>query len=351
MTKKNKNSAADDLLDSLLEDVKIDSDLPSEIENPEGMFSFKSEENQKFEGRSTDEYENNKNEENFGDLILPEVKDEKLDVPELGGHYQSPMDVFASERTMAIDAPANLPPVPASDSERTVAVTAFAHNKKNKPVAEKVPIGSVVQKAGQVYTSMDASLIQADSLKLAQQRILQLEKELESYRAENDDLASAAEIIKLRSNELENKLSELENEKNEIHDQAHSEKMLLKGNLQFKETELAKLRFKVDELDSRLKSDFKKIRSKERELENRLELARAEKHALVRAKDDNILELQRKIDQMKSELDNYRSKVSELNKTLDEQNDQIRRTVRALRLGLTNLEVKGDFVVPLKKAE
>ncbi len=125
----------------------------------------------------------------------------------------------------------------------------------------------------------------------------------------------------------------------------------MKGHLQYKESELAKARVKVEDLEGRLKSDFKKIRSKERELENRLELARAEKQALIRAKDDHILDQQRKIDQMKAELSNYRTKVFELNKSMDSQNEQIRRTVRALRLALTSLETKNDNIVPIKKAE
>ena len=103
--------------------------------------------------------------------------------------------------------------------------------------------------------------------------------------------------------------------------------------------------------ETRLKNDFKKIRVKERELENRLELARAEKAALLRSKDEYILDLKRKIDQLQSELDNYRSKVLELNKNLDSNQEQFKRTVRALRLALTNLEHKEGEPFPLKKAE
>lgn len=241
----------------------------------------------------------------------------------------------------------------ASDVDPTIAVTAFAKKQKNHEPEEKVVVGThrVSQKVGQVYTSVDASLAQAETLKFAQHRILQLEKDLERYRQENDELASAAEIIKARSDELENKLSVAEKEKNDLHDQFKSELSLLKGNLQHKETELGKARIKIDELDGRMKSDFKKIRTKERELENRLELARAEKHALMRVKDDNILELQRKNDQIKTELANIKSRVFELNKSSDNQNEQIRRTVRALRLALSSLEAKNDNIVPIKKAE
>jgi hypothetical protein len=127
--------------------------------------------------------------------------------------------------------------------------------------------------------------------------------------------------------------------------------MILKGSLRYKEEEAIKARVKIDELETRLKSDFKKIRVRERELENRLELLRAEKVALVRSKDDYILDQKRKIEQISQELDNYRNKCLELNKALEANQDQFKRTERALRLALTNLEVKEESLMPIKKAE
>lgn len=358
MTKKKKPSAADDLFESLLEDVKQGSENLSGNHFPD--------------------------EENIFDI--PDLDNEKLDLPSINVAYQSKDEVYKaapepaalslsmsqasqSDETFALNqVPANPsmtlkrnepppftaePSIQPTDSERTIAVTAFAQKKKAFP-EEKVIVGSFKApstKNQQVYTSVDASLAQAESLKLAQQRILQLEKEVDRLRQENDDLATAAEIIKFRADELENKLVTSEQEKNEVHEQAHSEIMILKGNLQHRDSELAKARIKTEELETRLKSDFKKIRSKERELENRLELMRAEKQALIRAKDDHLLELQRKMDQMKAELDNYRVKISELNKSMDFQNEQIKRTVRTLRLALTNLDAKGESIVSIKKAE
>lgn len=244
-----------------------------------------------------------------------------------------------------------------TDAERTVAVDGFANARlgarKNPDVDVKVSVGNYRGARGvaNVLTSVDASLAQAESLKLAQQRILDLEKEVELLRAENEELASAGEIIRNRTDELAVRISGLEKEKLEVQESAQSEILVLKGNLQFKETEVAKARVKVDELETRLKSDFKKIRVRERELENRLELLRAEKSALVRSKDEYILEQKRKIDQLSQELDNYRKKCLELNKAIEANQDQFKRTERALRLALTNLEAKEDSAVPLKKAE
>jgi hypothetical protein len=248
-----------------------------------------------------------------------------------------------------------------SDTEKTVAVEGFANRqpKAQTSVAPKISFGSLRDPrqagggglAGNIYASGDATLAQAESLKLAQQRILELEKEVEKYRQENEELASAGEIIRNRSEELTARVFALEKEKQEASDSLQNELVIVKGTLQYKETEVGKARQKIEELETRLKSDFKKIRVRERELENRLELVKAEKTALLRAKDENILELKRKIDHLQSELDNYRGKVLELNKTIEANQEQFKRTVRALRLALSNLEVKEENVVPLKKAD
>ncbi|MGE5087242.1 MAG: hypothetical protein ACM3MG_13130 [Bacillota bacterium] len=247
----------------------------------------------------------------------------------------------------------------ATDADRTLAVEGFANarvgGRKKHDVDVKVSVGnfrgSSRTGAANVMTSVDASLAQAENLKIAQQRILELEKEVEFLRAENEELASAGEIIRNRTDELGIRITSLEREKVEVQESAQSEILILKGNLQYKENEVAKARIKVEELETRLKSDFKKIRVRERELENRLELLRAEKSALVRSKDEYILDQKRKIDQLSQELDNYRKKCLELNKTIEGNQDQFKRTERALRLALSNLEVKEESLVPLKKAE
>lgn len=263
---------------------------------------------------------------------------------------------FDPEKTRPVGfGEASTSPSQMTDPDRTLAAEGFAGIRPGRrpAVDEKVGIGSLKStgKPGSSFTFADASLVQAENLKLAQNRILELEKEVERLRSDNEELASAAEIIKTRSDEYHSRLGKLEKEKQEVEESHRAEVLVLKGNLQYKETEVAKARLKVDELETRLKNDFKKIRVKERELENRLELARAEKAALLRSKDEYILDLKRKIDQLQSELDNYRSKVLELNKTLDSNQEQFKRTVRALRLALTNLELKDGESVSLKKAE
>ncbi len=428
--KKKKSAAAENLIDSLMDDLKdiqaeasyhagqepvVVEALPSldvqAIEavsaqpvNPEGNL-WESLENglaneidsSEFNG-GAEEVAANASEyevpEGFADLNLPSVGESPYDGPSLEGGYQSSDDIsmenFAlpkvktskksavqvvnsaeagnssEDKTVSIQQDiSNLSSVTSSsvsDSEKTLAVEGFARTrakiKKSTDADVKVSVGSYRgssagggRSSGNVMTSVDASLAQAENLNIAQQRILELEKEVEHLREENEELASAGEIIRSRADELSAHMTKVEKEKAEIQESAKSELLILKGNLQYKENEVAKARVKVDELEARLKSDFKKIRVRERELENRLELLRAEKSALVRSKDEYILEQKRKIDQLSQELDNYREKCLELNKALEGNQDQFKRTERALRLALSNLEAKEENTVPLKKAE
>ncbi|MCB0368777.1 MAG: hypothetical protein KDD45_04835 [Bdellovibrionales bacterium] len=243
------------------------------------------------------------------------------------------------------------PTSPNTDIEKTIAVTKFAQRQKDHLSSQESATSSEDKlvfmspktvKTGLSQVSIDASLVQAESLRIAQNRIIDLEKEIERLRQENDEILTASEVIRNKTEELTLKVSDLEKENGEIKSEYKNENSLLKGNLLYKESENSKLQDKIDELELRVKNDFKKIRIRERELENRLELMKAEKQAIIKSKDDLLLELQRKNDVVKSELDTYRNKVQELNKTIESYQNQIKITVRTLRLALSHVEDKGD---------
>lgn len=262
----------------------------------------------------------------------------------------------------------------AADADRTVAVTQFANKQnkmKNQSDSSESPhktsatsrldpdmmpderIMLVTQKPPKVNSSqvsIDASLAQAENLRMAQNRILDLEKEIERLRQENDEILTASEIMRTKAEEYTLRISGIEKELSESKIDFKNELAIVKGNLSFKESDNQKLKMKVDELELRIKTDFKKIRIRERELENRLELVKAEKQAIAKSKDELLLDLQRKNDQAKSEIDNYREKVQELNKSLENTQSQIKMTVRALRIALSHIEDKSDTATPIKKA-
>ncbi len=245
---------------------------------------------------------------------------------------------------------------PYSDQEKTVAVMGFqVRELENHDDKVKVAIGQNRSAYSSGYAAWgggsDSNLGQAENLRIAQEKILDLEKENEKLRNQNEELMSASDIIKERSDLLTAQVHEYKSDKENLEESFKNEVALLKAHLQRKDVEVQKSQIKIDDLDSRLKFDMKKIRIRERELENRLELIRAEKNALLKSKDEQILDVRRKMDVLQMEVDSYRQKCIDLNKTLETNQDSFKRTTRALRLAMANLEMQEENKVPLKKVD
>ncbi len=200
-------------------------------------------------------------------------------------------------------------------------------------------------------SSTEAALARSENLRIAQNRILELEQEVERLRVENEQLAAAGETFRRRSDELLGRAENAEARAESMQNLADEEKKLLQESLEGKERQYRGVQSKIEELEARLSTNIQKIRVRERELENRLELVRMESAALIRSKDELILDLKRQMDQLNMELENYRSKGQELNKNLNDKQEMLRRTVKALRLALSMLEGEDEVLKNQKKAK
>jgi len=203
-------------------------------------------------------------------------------------------------------------------------------------------------------TGTEPSLAQAETLKLAQEKIVELEKEIETLRRENELLHSADDISKQKCEDLFVKLQQLDRLNVELKERNEAELKIYRDASAQRDTESQRLKSKIEELESRLANDLRRVRIRERELENRLEIAKVERVALLRAKDEQILDLKRKMDQLLSDFEQQKVKSADLQAKLDSNNDQFARTVRALRLALSNLESTEESSItlaPIKKAE
>lgn len=221
--------------------------------------------------------------------------------------------------------------------------------KKETPRIESVSVPKTKNYGSSNLSLVDAALSQSEHLRVAQERILELESTVEKLRVEAEQLLAAGETLKNRADELSGKMESIERESKEKGDILNEERVVFESTLKSKNKEILALKLKVEELETRLQADLKRVRVRERELENRLEIVKMEGAAVLRNKDEMILELKRRMDQMTYEMDNYRIKGKELNKKLDAYQERVKRTVKALRLALTLLE--GDDVDPVKKAE
>lgn len=196
-----------------------------------------------------------------------------------------------------------------------------------------------------------AALAQSENLRIAQGRIIELEQEVERLRVENEELAAAGETFRRKSDELSSRSEDLENRYENAVSSHSEEKALLLENKESLRRDLEGSKAKAEDLELRISTNIQKIRVRERELENRLELVKMEGAALIRSKDEMILDLKRQMDQLGLELNNYRTKSQELNRMILDKQDILRRTVKALRLALTMLEGDEESSTPVKRAK
>lgn len=232
------------------------------------------------------------------------------------------------------------------DPDPTVAIFG-----QTSPTTPTKPVEPRQSSSGPVLTA-EGALVQSEQLRIAQERILELESMIDSLRAENEGLAAAGEALKRRSDDFKEQLEMLKAASHDKQEDLGEEMASLKSGLASKNGEVERLRMKIEELELRLQGDLKRIRNRERELENRLELAKLESHAVLKNKDEIILDLKRKIDQLGFELESYRDKSRDLNKMIEDNRERVRRTVKTLRTALSMLEGEHEAeVAPLKKAE
>ena len=200
----------------------------------------------------------------------------------------------------------------------------------------KVLKGDFVDRA-----SAYSPLAQAESLKVAQNHLLDLEKETKFLKEENEELALAGDTLRSRNDELLSQLESLQLEQSRIKN-GHSEEMeVVKKHLRQKDKDIKKFQKKIKTLESHLQADLRRVHIRERELENRIEIIKNEHKALLKSKDDNFMELRRKEDRQKMEIENYRKKCQELNQKIILQKEQLARVVRTTRVILTQLEASG----------
>ena len=226
----------------------------------------------------------------------------------------------------------------------------LATSGQQKPVAPRTSVGRFGLRGGLSSSSLsEASLMQSENFRIAQQKILDLEAETERLRQENEALAAAGETIRKNSDQLRAENEALNRKLEQAKETFLQEREILNASNSGKDRELKELKVKIEEYEVRLSSNLQKIRVRERELENRLELVKMESSAVVRSKDELLLDLKRRLDQAQIELENYRQKSQEIHKNMTEKQELLRRTVKALRLALSMLENEVDGQDPNKR--
>ena len=229
-------------------------------------------------------------------------------------------------------------------------VSSSQKQKQNKTNYQEVDMLKMVQarkfqmmtKSGMDQASssspLQMHLIQSESLRIAQDKITELEEELSEIRQKNESLVSASEVLKDKNDLLKSKLEDLKYAIKEEKDNFKDEKEILLSAMEEAKTQINQLKSKKKELEKRLSSDFHGIRNRESSLESRIEILKMETSVLQREKDKKIIDLKKQIQKIKSNLDGAHKKNQDLQIQNNNLQESTRRTVSALRATIYNLE-------------
>lgn len=230
------------------------------------------------------------------------------------------------------------------------------HQSQSAPEEVKVSYGlpakqQVPRAKGEENFSGGSSLKQSEHLRIAQKKINDLEEELVKLRRENEDLASAGETFKKLNDEYFNTIESLKSKVSDQKQTFSQEVELLKRINLNKDKQIGEYKQQVEEYKSRIDNNFQRVRKREKDLEHRLEIAKIEEAAVVKSKDQLILDLKRRIDELGHESDNFRKKSQENYKELQKKQQVVRGVIRALRIALTKLEGDDDSDFGLETAQ
>lgn len=214
--------------------------------------------------------------------------------------------------------------------------------KPNSPGAKFREKEQQIQPGATVFTTAEAALRSSENLRVAQGRISELEQEIERVRRENNQLRQAGETLRRQVDQLKAGAESSESDLAEFKRTAEEERKVLRSQVAARDREISDLKALKEDIESRLESNFKKIRVRERDLEHRIEIIKSESASITSMKDKMILELKRQIDQLKSELEHANHQTQQSFKSFKEKQETVRKAVRALRIALTVLEGEDD---------
>ena len=116
------------------------------------------------------------------------------------------------------------------------------------------------------------------------------------------------------------------------------QKKLLEKALSAQNLEIRNLKSKTTALEKHLERDVKKVRVKERELENKLELKKDEIQSIVRDKDKILLKLKMDLELLKEKIKSYMEDKKKTEEMIENNKDKSHRVVRALQMCLHLLQ-------------
>ncbi|MGK5082497.1 hypothetical protein WDW37_04250 [Bdellovibrionota bacterium FG-1] len=229
----------------------------------------------------------------FGDIELPSEPEPPQ--PPLGDLGQQGNDADAAEQ---------MPYLYESSQGHPHAAAVFA-----QPLGDAVVPGGAAHspdietlKKYLLLREQDVGVL-SNQLQATQDQMRSIEQAFREERAKNIELTHISQGQK-------QKLEQFESEKNHALDGLQGELAELRFQLKAKtdkarimDSQVREATDEMEHLKERVRSDIRKIRVREKDLENRLEIAKKDAEALLSARENKIIELKRKLDLLEFNMD------------------------------------------------
>jgi|GEM_PF-5555701 len=187
--------------------------------------------------------------------------------------------------------------------------------------------------------------IKEEQFEIADSERIELSRENERLQKDAQLLQSKLREFEHMHDELQKKIESMEEEQAEASRQKLREQEDIERNSRIQtdrvkalESQVSEASEKYENLRGRVRKDIRKIRENERELEARLELLRKDSSTLLQARDEKVLELQRKIDALEFDLDQIQDSRVQAQMEAERYLAKLSRVSRALQVATSMIE-------------
>lgn len=286
-------------------------------------------------------------------LVVAESEDFAMAVPEeslIVEPEESPVseteDSLASEPEVSVVSEEEVPRLtenlPLNLPENPVENRIFS-----QPIGDAVVPGGAVQspdietlKKYLLLREQDVAVL-SSRLKIADERVQSLENSLKTEREKSADLDTLVDDRKIQLERFQNeKVLEIENLQAELSDLRFQNKAKT-DKARVLEQQLKEAAGELERLKERVRNDIRKIRVREKELENKLELIKKDSELLLAGRENKIIELKRKVDLLEFNMDLLQDQFSREKENSSRLREQLAKVGQVVRVAAGLIDSSG----------
>ena len=217
------------------------------------------------------------------------------------------------------------------------------------PVDDAVVPGGVAQapdtetlKKYLMLREQDVAVL-SNQLKTIREQVAALEDTIQHEKGKNTEHSfTIAEYQRRVENFEKEKANAIEQSQNELND-VRFELKVKTDKAKVMESQLREALTETEKIKDRVRMDIRKIRVREKELENRLEIIKKDSEALLAARESKIIELKRKLDLLEFNMDLLQDQYSNEKDHNSRLSERLERAAQVLRVagGLLDAQSQG----------